>query len=81
MCSFLALSDCIVFPLPPSVALCRRHHPFPRRHRIPTLALMAGKSQVLPVDAWICSSVTERRLEELVRDGDRERPGTCRSGE
>jgi hypothetical protein len=30
---------------------------------------MAGKSQVLPVDAWIRSSVMERRLEELVRDG------------
>jgi hypothetical protein len=30
---------------------------------------MAGKSQVLPVDAWVRSSVTERKLEELVRDG------------
>jgi hypothetical protein len=30
---------------------------------------MAGKSQILPVDAWACSSVTERKLEELVRDG------------
>jgi hypothetical protein len=30
---------------------------------------MAGKSQVLPVDAWICSSVMERKLEELVHDG------------
>jgi hypothetical protein len=30
---------------------------------------MAGKSQILPADAWARSSVTERRLEELVRDG------------
>jgi hypothetical protein len=30
---------------------------------------MVGKSQILPVDAWARSSVTERRLEELVRDG------------
>jgi hypothetical protein len=30
---------------------------------------MAGKSQTLPTDAWAHSSVTERRLEELVRDG------------
>jgi hypothetical protein len=30
---------------------------------------MAGKSQILPGDAWACSSVTERKLEELVRDG------------
>jgi hypothetical protein len=30
---------------------------------------MAGKSQLLPADAWANSSVMERRLEELVRDG------------
>jgi hypothetical protein len=30
---------------------------------------MAGKSQILPTDAWARSSVTERRLEELVCDG------------
>jgi hypothetical protein len=30
---------------------------------------MAGKSQVLPVDAWVYSSMTERKLEELVHDG------------
>jgi hypothetical protein len=30
---------------------------------------MASKSQILPVDAWARSSVTERKLEELVRDG------------
>jgi hypothetical protein len=30
---------------------------------------MVGKSQILPADAWACSSVTERRREELVRDG------------
>jgi hypothetical protein len=31
--------------------------------------LMVGKSQVLPADAWVRSSVTERKLEELVRNG------------
>jgi hypothetical protein len=31
--------------------------------------LMAGKSQVLPADAWVCSAVTERKLEDLVHDG------------
>jgi hypothetical protein len=30
---------------------------------------MASKSQLLPADAWANSSVTEKRLEELVRDG------------
>jgi hypothetical protein len=30
---------------------------------------MARKSQVLPADAWVHSSVMERKLEELVRDG------------
>jgi hypothetical protein len=30
---------------------------------------MAGKSQILPADDWAASSVTERRLEELVKDG------------
>jgi hypothetical protein len=30
---------------------------------------MAGKSQILPADAWARSSVTERKLEELVCDG------------
>jgi hypothetical protein len=30
---------------------------------------MAGKSQILPADTWARSSVTERKLEELVRDG------------
>jgi hypothetical protein len=29
---------------------------------------MVGKSQILPVDVWARSSMTERRLEELVRD-------------
>jgi hypothetical protein len=29
---------------------------------------MAGKSQVLPADVWVHSSVTERKLEELVCD-------------
>jgi hypothetical protein len=30
---------------------------------------MARKSQILPADAWARSSVMERKLEELVRDG------------
>jgi hypothetical protein len=30
---------------------------------------MAGKSQVLPVEAWIRSSVTKRKLQELVGNG------------
>jgi hypothetical protein len=30
---------------------------------------MAGKSQLLPTDAWANSLVTERTLEELVHDG------------
>jgi hypothetical protein len=30
---------------------------------------MVDKSQILPADAWACSSVIERKLEELVRDG------------
>jgi hypothetical protein len=30
---------------------------------------MAGKSQILPTDTWARSSVMERKLEELVRDG------------
>jgi hypothetical protein len=30
---------------------------------------MAGKSQILPANDWAASSVTERRLEELVEDG------------
>jgi hypothetical protein len=30
---------------------------------------MAGKSHILPTDAWVHSSVTERKLEELVHDG------------
>jgi hypothetical protein len=30
---------------------------------------MAGKSQVLPVEAWVRSSIMERKLEELVHDG------------
>jgi hypothetical protein len=29
---------------------------------------MAGKSQLLPADAWANSLIIERRLEELVRD-------------
>jgi hypothetical protein len=30
---------------------------------------MASKSQLLPADEWAASSVTEKRLEELVCDG------------
>jgi hypothetical protein len=32
------------------------------------LTTMAGKSQILPMDAWAYSSVMEKKLEELVRD-------------
>jgi hypothetical protein len=39
---------------------------------------MASKSQLLPIDAWAASSVTEKRLEELVRDGFL-RPKTSRT--
>jgi hypothetical protein len=39
---------------------------------------MVGKSQILPADDWAVSSVTERRLEELVEDGLL-RPRTSRS--
>jgi hypothetical protein len=38
---------------------------------------MVGKSQVLPAEAWICSSVMEKRLQELVRD-DLLQPRTSR---
>jgi hypothetical protein len=34
-----------------------------------SLTLMAGKSQVLPANGWVCSSVTESKLEDLVHDG------------
>jgi hypothetical protein len=30
---------------------------------------MAGKSQILPANAWVHSSMIERKLEELVHDG------------
>jgi hypothetical protein len=68
-CSSSALCDCLFLSLPSSIAPCRRRRPFP--HRLPNLTstLMVGKSQVLTADVWICSSVMERRLEELVRDG------------
>jgi hypothetical protein len=39
---------------------------------------MASKSHLLPADAWAASSVTEKRLEELVRD-ELLRPKTSRS--
>jgi hypothetical protein len=39
---------------------------------------MAGKSQILLADDWAASSVTERRLEDLVEDGLL-RPRTSRS--
>jgi hypothetical protein len=39
---------------------------------------MVGKSQILPADDWAASSVTKRRLEELVEDGLL-RPRTSRS--
>jgi hypothetical protein len=49
-------------PLPPLLL----HLPSPRAVFPIT---MAGKSQILPADAWARSLVTKRRLEELVRDG------------
>jgi hypothetical protein len=39
---------------------------------------MAGKIKALPADAWVRSSMTERKLEELVHDGLR-LPRTSRS--
>jgi hypothetical protein len=48
-------------------ATVQRHRRFFARGVPPTA--MAGKSQILPADAWARSSVTERKLEELVRDG------------
>jgi hypothetical protein len=30
---------------------------------------MAGKSPILPADPWVRSSVMEKKLQELVRDG------------
>jgi hypothetical protein len=64
-----AFCDCPFFPLCSSAILRRRRHLFP--HHRPKLisTLMAGKSQVLPADVWVRSSVMERKLEELVRDG------------
>jgi hypothetical protein len=56
-------------PLRSSAVLRRRHRLFPHRRRKLILTPMAGKSQVLPVDAWVHSSVMERKLEELVHDG------------
>jgi hypothetical protein len=56
-------------PVCPLAALHRRRHLFPCRCRTLFSTTMAGKSQILPVDAWACSSVTKRKLEELVRDG------------
>jgi hypothetical protein len=47
--------------LPPSSIPYRRRHPF--------LASMAGKSLVLPANPWIRSSVTEKKLQDLMRDG------------
>jgi hypothetical protein len=46
-------------PAPPS---------FLRLPRVVSPTIMAGKSQILPVDVWARSSVIERKLEELVRD-------------
>jgi hypothetical protein len=53
----------------PSAILRRRRHLFPRRRRTLLSTPMAGKSQILPADAWARSLVMERKLEELVRDG------------
>jgi hypothetical protein len=69
MCPLPVFCNCPFFPSPSSTALCRRRHLSPRRHRELISTLMAGKSQVLLVDAWVHSSVTERKMEELVHDG------------
>jgi hypothetical protein len=53
----------------PSAALHHRRHLFLGRRCTPFSTTMAGKSQILPADAWARSSVTERKLEELVCDG------------
>jgi hypothetical protein len=53
----------------PSAALHRHSHFFLCRRRTPFPTTMAGKSQILPTDAWARSTVTERKLEELVHDG------------
>jgi hypothetical protein len=53
----------------PSAILHRRHHLFSYHCRTLFSTTMAGKSQILPADAWARSSMTERKLEELVRDG------------
>jgi hypothetical protein len=52
--------------LRPSATVQRRRRSF--ACAVP-LTTIAGKSQILPTDAWARSSVTERKLEELVRDG------------
>jgi hypothetical protein len=57
-CSLCALQ-------PPSTAVVASSSAAARRF----LTTMAGKSQILPTDAWARSLVTERKLEELVRDG------------
>jgi hypothetical protein len=52
--------------LRPTAIVQRRRYFFART--VP-LTAMAGKRQILPADAWARSSVTKRKLEELVRDG------------
>jgi hypothetical protein len=53
----------------PSAAFHRRRQFFLYRRRTLFPRSMACKSQILPMDAWARSSVTERKLEDLVRDG------------
>jgi hypothetical protein len=53
----------------PSAILRRRRHLFSCHRRTLFSTTMVGKSQILPADAWARSSVTERKLEELVHDG------------
>jgi hypothetical protein len=65
--SFLALDNSLC-PLRPS-AFIQRHRRRPPSVRTAFPASMAGKGQILPADDWTASSVTERRLEELVEDG------------
>jgi hypothetical protein len=63
------LCFCPLLLVRPSAALHRRRHFFLCRRRTLFPTTMASKSQILPADAWARSSVTERKLEELVRDG------------
>jgi hypothetical protein len=47
----------------------RHRHLFLYHRHTPFSMTMAGKSQIFPADAWARSSVTERKLKDLVCDG------------